>query len=436
MTQTSSDLALASKTSRIVIVGGGGTMGSSTALHLVRRGFTDITIMDVYPIPSDNSAGNDMNKIAGADNIDSFGGTSDSAWDTWVKDPVFSPYAHSVGKLDLTENEGRASRLKAKYEKFVALGRKDFEWLENEDDIRKRAPHLKDADIKASLYCATGGWVAARDAIDSVGRELQKAGVKTVFGPSGNFDSLVFDNDGKTVKGVKGKDGSVTEADLVVLAAGAWSPALVDLQGQCVSKCWVYAHIQLTPEEAAALKGIPTVYNDKYGFFFEPRVENNLLKLCNEFPGYTHYVQHQPFDANEPKRISVPRSHADFPSDTMPNEALDEIKRLVRIALPHLAGRELINQAMCWCTDTADANWLLCEHPKWKGLVLATGDSGHTFKMLPIVGGQVADLIEGKLSDEKRHLWRWRPNAGDPNGTGRGGPSPKDLADLDGWRHD
>lgn len=63
-TAASQSEALASKDSKIVIIGGGGTMGSSTALHLSRRGFTDIRIMDVYPIPSSNSAGNDLNKVS------------------------------------------------------------------------------------------------------------------------------------------------------------------------------------------------------------------------------------------------------------------------------------------------------------------------------------------------------------------------------------
>lgn len=145
------------------------------------------------------------------------------------------------------------------------------------------------------------------------------------------------------------------------------------------------------------MKGIPTVYNSKYGFFFEPRPDNHLIKLCNEFPGYTNYQEWTPFGATTPQKISVPRSHADNPSDTIPTEVLEEIQRLVKMCLPQFADRPLINQSMCWCTDTDDAKWLLCEHPKWKGLVLATGDSGHTFKMLPVVGGQVADLIEGKV---------------------------------------
>ncbi|WVR09687.1 hypothetical protein IAU60_006762 [Kwoniella sp. DSM 27419] len=430
---------LASKDSKIVIIGGGGTMGSSTALHLARRGFKDIRILDVYPLPSNNSAGYDLNKIAGADALGLFGGEHDTAWNAWTTDPTFIPYAHSVGKMDLTDGDNsRAKRLRYKYETFQSLGRKDVEWLDNAEDIKRKAPHLANASIEGwrGLWCGSGGWVAARDAINAVGRDLEQFGVKSAFGPSGTFASLILSEDGKTTKGVKAVDGTEWEADLVVLAAGAWSPTLIDLQGQCVSKCWVYAHIQLTPEEAEAMKGAPTMYNDKYGFFFEPRQDNHLLKLCNEFPGYTNMTMHQPFGAPEPIRMSVPRSHANNPTDTMPTEALDEIKRLVDICLPQFKDRELINQAMCWCTDTDDAQWLLCEHPNWKNLVLATGDSGHTFKYLPVVGSEVADLIEGKLSDEKRHLWRWRPGAGDPDGTGRGGPEPKDLADLDGWKND
>jgi hypothetical protein len=49
--------------SRILIVGGGGTIGSSTALFLARRGYTNVHILDVFPIPSANSAGNDLNKV-------------------------------------------------------------------------------------------------------------------------------------------------------------------------------------------------------------------------------------------------------------------------------------------------------------------------------------------------------------------------------------
>lgn len=73
-----------------------------------------------------------------------------------------------------------------------------------------------------------------------------------------------------TCIGVETEDGTRYTADKVILAAGAWSPVLVDLEGQCCSKAWVYAHLQLSAEEAVAYKGAPVVYNADVGFVFEP----------------------------------------------------------------------------------------------------------------------------------------------------------------------
>lgn len=104
-------------------------------------------------------------------------------------------------------------------------------------------------------------------------------------------------------------------------------------------------------------------------------------------------------------------------------------------------------------TDTPDENWLMCEDPRWSNLYLASGDSGlvcnvlpfrtkssllisltgicrHSFHTLPIIGGYIADMLEGKLSHDDMKAWAWRPGQGDPNGTGRPGPPPRDLADL------
>lgn len=46
-----------------IAVAGAGTWGSSTALHLARRGFKDVTVFDAHAVPSPISAGNDVNKI-------------------------------------------------------------------------------------------------------------------------------------------------------------------------------------------------------------------------------------------------------------------------------------------------------------------------------------------------------------------------------------
>jgi tRNA U34 5-carboxymethylaminomethyl modifying enzyme MnmG/GidA len=53
---------------------------------------------------------------------------------------------------------------------------------------------------------------------------------------AGSFKRPLFADDGTTCIGIETVDGTEYHADKVVLAAGAWSSTLVDLEDQCVSK--------------------------------------------------------------------------------------------------------------------------------------------------------------------------------------------------------
>ena len=76
-------------------------------------------------------------------------------------------------------------------------------------------------------------------------------------------------------------------------------------------------------------------------------------------------------------------------------------------------------------TSSPTGDFLIDYAPQANSLFLATGDSGHAFKVFPIIGERIADVIEGRLDPELRELWRWRtdsPNTfqGTDDGT-RGG---------------
>jgi sarcosine oxidase/L-pipecolate oxidase len=249
------------------------------------------------------------------------------------------------------------------------------EWLDSEDEILARMPLLSRNQIKGwkAIFSKDGGWLAAAKAINAIGDYLRDQGVKFGFYGAGTFRQPLL-AEGICI-GVETVDGTRYYADKVILAAGAWSPALVDLHDQCVSKAWVYAHIQLTQQEAARYRNVPVVYNGDVGFFFEPN-EHGVIKVCDEFPGFTRFKMHQPHGAVIPKRISVPRSHAKHPTDTYPDASEVTIKKAIATFMPQFKEKELFNRTMCWCTDTADASLLICEHPEWKNFVLATGDSG------------------------------------------------------------
>lgn len=46
----------------------------------------------------------------------------------------------------------------------------------------------------------------------------------------------------------------------------------------------------------------------------------------------------------------------------------------------------------------------------------------------------MVELLEGRLSSDLAHAWRWRPG-GDPLKSRRAAPA-QDLSDLPGWKHD
>ena len=165
------------------------------------------------------------------------------------------------------------------------------------------------------------------------------------------------------------------------------------------------------------------------GFFFEPN-DKGIIKLLNETPGFTH-KQVLP----DGREASVPRSHAQNPKDTIPTICVQAMRTLLSKTLPQFQSRELLDAKVCWCADSMDREWLISRHPAHPKLVLAVGDSGNAYKMLPVIGKYIADLVQGRsLEPVLQKTWRWRPEK-----TGRvsrlgGDGLVRDLKDVDGWK--
>lgn len=53
----------------------------------------------------------------------------------------------------------------------------------------------------------------------------------------------------------------------------------------------------------------------------------------------------------------------------------------LKTAYPELAQLPLETTRLCWYTDTPDEDWMIDEVPQHPGLFLATGGSGHAFKV-------------------------------------------------------
>ena len=87
--------------------------------------------------------------------------------------------------------------------------------------------------------------------------------------------------------------------------------------------------------------------------------------------------------------------------------------------------------------ESSVSNWLVDHHPRYEGLFVATGDSGHAYKFLPVIGQRVVDVLtrcpHDELGKQLMQKWQWpsQPAALDFRWTDewRGGPKGMVLDD-------
>jgi glycine/D-amino acid oxidase-like deaminating enzyme len=86
---------------------------------------------------------------------------------------------------------------------------------------------------------------------------------------------------------------------------------------------------------------------------------------------------------------------------------VEETREFLRGSLPALADAPVVATRQCWYGDAADGDFLIDRHPTRAGLFVAGGDSGHAFKFAPVMGGLLADVVEGKPNAWAARF-RWR----------------------------
>ena len=134
------------------------------------------------------------------------------------------------------------------------------------------------------------------------------------------------------------------------------------------------------------------------GFTFEPDPATRLLKLCPLGAGF--------INSDSQTGVSLPPSgELPAPRDYIPASDEAKLRKLLRETLPWLADRPFVDQKMCWFADTRDSEYCIDFVPDaGDSLIVLSGDSGHGFKMMPIVGEWVLKLLE----DGKQVLPRWQ----------------------------
>jgi sarcosine oxidase / L-pipecolate oxidase len=387
-----------------IIIAGSGTWGLSTALHLSNAGFTNITVFDkASEIPSRYSAGYDINKIVRPEYEDPF--YTELALEAikgW-KTPLFGPYYHHTGYVVATSHRAPPKATKHLNEALHTIKEHPF--------FKPHITPLPEAkDFKDIFWQFTGpagfkgyinrhaGYAHSANAMKGIFHHLTTRGVKFILGSEhGQIRELLYK--GKKCVGVKTVDGRAHDAVVVISCLGAFQASLIPEVGKfSVAKSWSVAHVQLTEEECDCLRGIPVLNIRDLGFFFEPDPATRLFKLCPLGAGYVN---------KDKNGMSLPPlEKLPAPQDYIPVEDERKLRVLLRETFPWMADRPFVDKKMCWFADTADSEYMVDFVPGTENsLVVLSGDSGHGFKMMPIVGSWVLDLL--KEGRQKLDRWGW-----------------------------
>ncbi|EXJ91986.1 hypothetical protein A1O3_00536 [Capronia epimyces CBS 606.96] len=426
-----------------ILIVGAGAFGTSTAYHLAQRGYTSIRVLDRYAPPSCEAASTDISKVIRSDyNEPLYARLGVEAIEAWQTSELFQGLYHVPGWV-LSAKQLSVPFVRGSVETSAALGVRGIEEL-TPDQVRRRFPMVTGTldGWNINVWNPTAGWANSGEALNRMARAAQDKGVEFISGDAGFCRRLIMsstnpkhaEEDGQREQlsqsrctGVITHDGTTHLADVVVVAAGAWTPSLVDVQAQLTAKGHAVAHIQLSRAERQRYADMPILDNLELGYFFPPGADG-VFKMA-----HSQFVTNTRRDPHSGIRTSIPHTFLAHPADDLPLEIEATMRTNLRRVLPDLADRPFSYTRLCWDADTADRHFLITPHPSHSGLFFATGGSAHGFKFMPVLGRYVVDMLEGSLAPDMADAWAWKPARRLGKNLAHLDPDTE-LADLSGWR--
>ncbi|KAI0173540.1 FAD dependent oxidoreductase [Hypoxylon sp. FL1284] len=485
------------KESPIIIVGAG-VFGLSSALHLSRAGYTDVTVFDKQPYADNaystaagaDAASADFNKcmrMSYGDEIEyqrlAFDGIEVwNAWNAEIRASSPESLPRGLAPTDLIWNncgflrmsiDGQLSAIERatlanmtreglRHTQFVLGDPADEErararfpkgeWERKSDPFNRR----RQGKDLVGVFDSTAGFVEASKACIWVSHLCRRNGVKFVLGErDGQVTTFIKDASGKTV-GMRTKSGAEHHSKLLILAAGAWTPSLFPTVSPLIeTTAGSVAYFQVPPKDQApdlwdkfAPENFPVYayggWSKGHGIGGFPRTEDGIVKIGYRGTKYTNYEDVRDAATGETRRVSVPRTKFwPRPQDpAITKQAVAAIQDAVREAMPELAPIGITGCRNCWYIDSLDNGFLVDRAPADDGLLVCSGGSGHGFKFLPVLGREVVAVVERpEAKNAYGRLWRWRsvPEGSARNGLEQGEAGPRNwkkqvMATKDDWK--
>jgi glycine/D-amino acid oxidase-like deaminating enzyme len=373
---------------RILVVGGG-VFGTTAALELARRGH-GVTLLDPGPLPRDVAASTDITKAIRMDygRDERYMRMAEEAlagWDRWNERWGESLY-HEDGFLFLSSAPMAPGGFEHdSFELLLKRGHRPERLDANA--LAAKHPDWAPGRYVDGYFNPRAGWAESGRVVEKLVEEARAAGVEVREG----VKLSRLREQGSRVRGVETADGNAIDADLVLVAAGAWTPSLLphlasvmEIVGQPVLH---FAPADPDRYRPPSFRPFAADLQAKgwYGF---PATKKGIVKIAHHGRGIVIHP--------DAPRVVGPEHEARF-------------RAFLRESIPSLADAPLAGSRLCLYCDTWDGNFWIDHDPEREGLVVAAGGSGHGFKFAPVLGGVIADVVERRANAyAPRFAWRAR----------------------------
>lgn len=377
-----------------VLIVGGASMGWSTAHHLLELDERlEVTVAERDPslrhsstMLSDGNVRIQFNleeNIAmsqyGMECLETFADTMVTG--EFVPDPKL----RKQGNLFLVDGEGKPDALEG-----LATQRRmgcDSEWLDM-DVISARYPALSSESLVGATFGPRDGSVDPHAVVEGYRRRALANGAHS---ETTEIEALIVSGD--RVTGVQATDGTTILADVVVVCAGAWSSGLLATAGVEIPVDPIMRTVYVVAGDVPGAAALPSVFLPS-GVYAIPERNGTFFMAWST-------------DADPVGFDFTPAPRSRF---------YDVIWPELVTALPAFDRLEVVGSwAGLYAQNRLDANAIIGEWPDIKGLMQATGFSGHGFQHCHAVGRHLTELIlEHEPSLDLSRLGPERIMAGEP----------------------
>ena len=213
--------------SKIIIVGAGIT-GASTAYHLAKLGWKDITVLDQGPL------------------FETGGSTTHAPGGVFQTNPSrmmckFAQYTvkllssleydgkpcyHPVGGIEVSKTKERHQDLYRKMGLAHSYGLTEAKII-SPDEVQKMSPYIDPSKIHGGYYVPNDGLAAPVRAVQAMAKYVTDKKAGTFIGDTAVTGFKIVNNQ---IKGVETEKG-IYESDIVLVATGIWAPKIGRLAG-------------------------------------------------------------------------------------------------------------------------------------------------------------------------------------------------------------